>query len=192
LLPKKEVMLMALTIYTTPTCPWCKKTKAFLKSKKISFTEQNVADNTAARNSMLKKSGQLGVPVLDIGGKIIVGYDPEGILSAIAKAGKRPTKKKAAKKATTKKKASKKAPAKKNSKVKKVPTRASPKRRATKNGATKRKKKVQAKKIKHLKAPPKRHKKVAVKKPASKPKRKATTPKKVAKPKKRGFFGLFR
>ncbi|HIH12216.1 TPA: glutaredoxin family protein [Candidatus Woesearchaeota archaeon] len=70
-------------IYTTPTCPWCVKTKEFLKGKKIKFSEYNVVDDAKARDEMLKKSGQMGVPVLDIDGKIIVGFDPAGIEKAL-------------------------------------------------------------------------------------------------------------
>lgn len=74
-----------LKIYTTPTCPWCKKTKEFLKANKISYTEKNVATDMKAQQEMMKKSGQMGVPVLDIHGKIIVGFDPKGILKAVGK-----------------------------------------------------------------------------------------------------------
>ncbi len=84
-----------LTIYTLPTCIWCARTKAFLKQKKIPYTEKDVASDERARNDMLRKSRQSGVPVLDIGGKIIVGFDPEGILKAHThtkeKAGKKKT-----------------------------------------------------------------------------------------------------
>lgn len=86
-------------IYTTPTCPWCKKTKEFLKSNKISYTELDVTSNEKVRNAMIKKSGQMGVPVIEIGSKIIVGFNPDAIRKAL-KAGskKTPTKKKPAKK----------------------------------------------------------------------------------------------
>ena len=73
-----------LTVYTTLVCPWCKKTKEFLKENRIPYTEK---DATVPRNQreMIKKSGQTGVPVLDIGGKIIVGYAPEEILKLVQK-----------------------------------------------------------------------------------------------------------
>jgi len=74
-----------VTIFTTPTCPWCKKTKEFLKSKKIPYTERNVADDEKARNMMIEKSGQMGVPVIEIGNKIIVGFSPDEILEALGK-----------------------------------------------------------------------------------------------------------
>ena len=72
-------------IYTTPTCPWCKKTKEFFKKKKISYTEYNVADDEKARNRMIEKSGQMGVPVVEVGDKIIVGFNPEAIEKELKK-----------------------------------------------------------------------------------------------------------
>ncbi len=74
-----------VAIYTTPTCPWCKKTKAFLNEKKIPYQEKDVSTDQKAANEMVEKSGQMGVPVLDIGGKIIVGYDPDAIIKAAMK-----------------------------------------------------------------------------------------------------------
>ena len=76
---------MTIKIYTTPTCPWCKKTKGFLKQNKIKYTEVDVSSNRKAAQEMIKKSGQMGVPVLDINRKIIVGFDPERIKKAVGK-----------------------------------------------------------------------------------------------------------
>lgn len=64
-----------ITVYSTTTCPWCKKAKQLMDDNKITYTERNVAIDAAARSDMVKKSGQLGVPVIDIDGQIIVGYD---------------------------------------------------------------------------------------------------------------------
>lgn len=64
-----------ITIYTTPTCVYCKMTKAFLKERDVAYNEKNVATDDAAREEMIKKSGQMGVPVIDVDGKIIVGFD---------------------------------------------------------------------------------------------------------------------
>ncbi len=66
-------------VYSTPTCPWCKKVKDFLKEKNVEFEDLNVVENQDARAEMIDKSGQMGVPVLDIGGEIIVGFDQEAI-----------------------------------------------------------------------------------------------------------------
>ncbi len=75
--------MASIKIYTTPACPWCKKTKEFLKQQKIKYTEIDVSSNSKAAQEMMKKSGQMGVPVLDINGKIIVGFDPQGIQNAL-------------------------------------------------------------------------------------------------------------
>lgn len=74
---------MGVIIYTTPTCSWCKKTKEFLKSKNIKYTERDVAAGKKNQQEMFKKSGQMGVPVLDINGTIVVGYDPKAIIKAV-------------------------------------------------------------------------------------------------------------
>ena len=74
---------MMITMYTTPTCPWCKKAKEFLKKKKVAFKDLDVSSNEKARDAMIKKSKQMGVPVLDINGKIIVGFDQEEIEKAL-------------------------------------------------------------------------------------------------------------
>lgn len=64
-----------ITVYSTPTCPWCKKVKMFLDTNKVAYKDLNVASDVAARKEMVKKSGQMGVPVLDIDGHIVIGYD---------------------------------------------------------------------------------------------------------------------
>jgi|SRR3989338_431126 len=71
--------MVAIRIFTTPTCPWCAKAKEFLKKRKISYTELDVVEDHKARQEMISKTGQVGVPVLDIDGKFIVGFDQEEI-----------------------------------------------------------------------------------------------------------------
>lgn len=66
-------------VYTTPTCPWCIKAKQFLKENNIDFENVDVSSNQSAAEEMIKKSGQMNVPVLDIEGDIIVGFDRERI-----------------------------------------------------------------------------------------------------------------
>lgn len=70
-------------VYSTKTCPWCKKVKEFLKANKISFTNKDVGANTKDAQEMIKKSGQQGVPVIDINGKIIIGFDEGKLKSAL-------------------------------------------------------------------------------------------------------------
>ena len=62
-------------VYSTPTCPWCKKTKQFLDENKIPYQNLDVASDKAIRDEMVSKTGQLGVPVVDIDGDILVGFD---------------------------------------------------------------------------------------------------------------------
>ncbi|MBI2023624.1 glutaredoxin family protein [Candidatus Giovannonibacteria bacterium] len=64
-----------VTIFTTPTCVYCKMTKEFFKVNEVQYQEKNVATDTEAREDMIKRSGQLGVPVIDVDGKIVVGFD---------------------------------------------------------------------------------------------------------------------
>ncbi|MDD5341452.1 MAG: glutaredoxin domain-containing protein [Patescibacteria group bacterium] len=66
-------------IYTTPTCPFCHQAKDYLTEKKIAFTNYDVTSDNAKAQEMIDKSGQMGVPVLDIEGKIIVGFDKPAI-----------------------------------------------------------------------------------------------------------------
>ena len=71
-------------IYTTSTCPWCMKTKEFLKANNVKYDEVNVGENEKARNEMFEKSGQFGVPVTDVNGTIIVGYDKEALKKTLS------------------------------------------------------------------------------------------------------------
>ncbi len=72
-----------ILIYSTPTCPYCIRTKQFLKDNNIVFEDMDVSTDQAAGEEMVRKSGQMGVPVLDIDGEIIVGFDKEKIKSAL-------------------------------------------------------------------------------------------------------------
>lgn len=74
---------MSVIVYSTPTCPWCKKAKAFLKENKIAFKSVDVSKNKKGLAEMEKKSGQVGVPVLDVNGTIIVGFDESKIKKAL-------------------------------------------------------------------------------------------------------------
>lgn len=76
-------MAKNVKIYTTPTCPWCIRTKQFLSENNINFDNVDVSNDQAAAEEMIQKSGQMGVPVLDIEGQIIVGFDKEKIKSTL-------------------------------------------------------------------------------------------------------------
>lgn len=64
-----------VSVYSTPTCPYCNQAKEYLKQKGIEFIEYNVASDLEARNLMVQKSGQLGVPVVDVDGDIVIGFN---------------------------------------------------------------------------------------------------------------------
>ena len=66
-----------ITNYSTPTCHYCHMAKDFLTENNISFTDHNVAEDAEKRQEMLEKTGQMGVPVIDIEGEIMVGFNEE-------------------------------------------------------------------------------------------------------------------
>lgn len=68
-------MAKEVKIYTTPTCVYCKMTKELFEKNNVKYTEYNVAADAQAREEMVHKSGQLGVPVTEIDGQIVVGFD---------------------------------------------------------------------------------------------------------------------
>jgi glutaredoxin-like YruB-family protein len=71
--------MASVKVYSTPACPWCIKAKNFLKEREIEFEDIDVSADHEAAKEMMDKSGQMGVPVLDINGTIIVGFDVEKI-----------------------------------------------------------------------------------------------------------------
>ncbi|MBW2985649.1 glutathione S-transferase N-terminal domain-containing protein [Candidatus Woesearchaeota archaeon] len=70
-------------VYSTPTCPWCTKAKEFLTKNNVKFENINVAEDEKARNDIIEKSGQMGVPVIEIDKEIIVGFDEQKIRKAL-------------------------------------------------------------------------------------------------------------
>jgi len=76
---------MSVTVYSTPTCPWCKKTKEFLKENGVKFKDIDVSASEKAAKEMVEKSGQQGVPVTDFDGEIIVGFDEKALKKAMKK-----------------------------------------------------------------------------------------------------------
>lgn len=68
-----------VTIYSTPTCVYCKAAKEFFEANNVSYEEKNVAEDEQAREEMVRKSEQMGVPVIDIDGTIVIGFDKEKI-----------------------------------------------------------------------------------------------------------------
>jgi glutaredoxin-like YruB-family protein len=72
-----------VTIYTTPTCVYCRMAKAFFAEKQVAYVEKDVVADMKAREEMVQKSGQLGVPVIDVQGTIIVGFDRDALAHAL-------------------------------------------------------------------------------------------------------------
>lgn len=72
-----------VTVYSTSWCPWCTRVKDFLKQNKIAFKDVNVENDPKAAQEMASKSGQMGVPVIDIDGTIIIGFNEPEIRKAL-------------------------------------------------------------------------------------------------------------
>ncbi len=66
-------------IYSTPTCMYCRAAKQFFKENNIAYTEFDVSTDSAKREEMIQKSGQMGVPVIMIGGEMIIGFNRDKI-----------------------------------------------------------------------------------------------------------------
>ncbi len=66
---------MAITLYSTPSCSYCRLAKDWLRQRNIRFEEYNVAADPRRAEEMVRKSGQMGVPVLDVNGRIILGFN---------------------------------------------------------------------------------------------------------------------
>ncbi|MFH1399412.1 MAG: glutaredoxin domain-containing protein [Candidatus Woesearchaeota archaeon] len=70
-------------VYSTSSCPWCSVAKDFLKKNKVAFEDVNVGTDRERAREMIDKSGQMGVPVLDIDGEIIIGFNEPAIRKAL-------------------------------------------------------------------------------------------------------------
>lgn len=73
-----------VVIYSTPTCPYCKRAKDYFSHKGIPYVEYNVAIDRRAAKEMVKKSGQMGVPVIVIDNEIIIGFNQTRIDDLLA------------------------------------------------------------------------------------------------------------
>ncbi len=74
---------MAVTLYTTPTCGYCRVAKDWFRSNHVPFTEYDVSVDQRKAEEMVRKSGQMGVPVIDVHGKVIVGFNRPAIEQAL-------------------------------------------------------------------------------------------------------------
>ncbi len=75
--------MASIKVYSTPTCTKCRALKDFLKERNIKFDDINVASDTSAAQEMIEKSGQMSVPVIEIDGTVIAGFDKEKIKAAL-------------------------------------------------------------------------------------------------------------
>ncbi len=62
-------------VFTTPTCPWCTRAKAYLREQHVPFREVDVSRDAAAARDLVRRTGQMGVPVIEIDGRPVVGFD---------------------------------------------------------------------------------------------------------------------
>lgn len=69
------IFMANVIIYSTPTCGYCKLAKAYFQEKQVEYIEKDVSVDIAAREEMVKKTGQLGVPVIDIDGTTVIGFN---------------------------------------------------------------------------------------------------------------------
>ncbi|MEK7213287.1 MAG: glutaredoxin domain-containing protein [Patescibacteria group bacterium] len=72
-----------VTVYSTQACPYCHMAKDYLKEKGVSFEDIDVGADTAKAEEIVQKSGQMGVPVIDVDGKIIIGFNRAEIDKAL-------------------------------------------------------------------------------------------------------------
>ena len=76
-------MQRRVTLYSTPSCPYCKMTREFFLKHAIAYIDVDVTDNEGQAAQMIEKSGQMGVPVIDIDGQIISGYNKQALTKAL-------------------------------------------------------------------------------------------------------------
>jgi glutaredoxin-like YruB-family protein len=74
---------MQVTIYSTPTCPYCKQAKEFMREHNVAFKDVDVASDSKAAQEMIEKTGQMGVPVIEVGSELIVGFDKKRLAKAL-------------------------------------------------------------------------------------------------------------
>ncbi len=66
-------------VFTTPSCPWCRRAKTYLRDRGVPFREVDVSRDAAAARDLVRRSGQMGVPVIEIDGRPVVGFDRQRI-----------------------------------------------------------------------------------------------------------------
>jgi len=74
---------MTVKVFTTPVCPYCYTLKEFLKEKGVAFEDIDVSKDEKGREYLIQKSGQMGVPIVEIDGQIVIGFDREKIVKLL-------------------------------------------------------------------------------------------------------------
>ena len=74
-----------VSIYTTPSCAYCKMAKEFFKENDIEYSEHDVTEDDKAREEMVQKSGQMGVPVIMVDDEVLVGFDKDKLSEVLGK-----------------------------------------------------------------------------------------------------------
>jgi glutaredoxin-like YruB-family protein len=78
-------MTAAVTVYTTPTCPWCDRAKEYLRSNNVEYVEKDVASDRTAAIEMIRRTGQQGVPVIATQDEVILGFDQPRLARLVQK-----------------------------------------------------------------------------------------------------------
>jgi glutaredoxin 3 len=78
-----DVIMPKVRVFSTPTCAYCFTLKEFLKKHQIEFEDIDVAQNAQAREEMIKKTGQMDVPVVEIDNEIVIGFDKGKIVNLL-------------------------------------------------------------------------------------------------------------
>ncbi len=73
-----------IKVYSTPTCPYCVTLKKFLKEQGVEFADVDVSQNEKELQEMVDKSGQMGVPVININGQFVIGFNRDKILELLS------------------------------------------------------------------------------------------------------------
>jgi len=76
-------MAEKVTLYTADWCPWCHKAEEFLRKHRVKFLVKDIENKPEYAREMVKKSRQTGIPVIEIGGEIVVGYDEPALRKAL-------------------------------------------------------------------------------------------------------------
>ncbi|MFH1107166.1 MAG: glutaredoxin domain-containing protein [Candidatus Micrarchaeota archaeon] len=82
-MPSEDIKKPAVLLYSTPTCPYCLMAKEFLRTNSVPYSDFDVSTDRGAYDELLKKSGQSGVPIIDVGGTVIIGFDEKALRKAL-------------------------------------------------------------------------------------------------------------